>query len=215
MSRWRIAAVATALAGYALLSHGLMTWWPEQPWSIAVLFGPLLIGLLTTGLVKRHVPSLLGAAGLGLVLALVQQHDGGSRVEMLYVLQHAAMHAVMAYGFGITLRAGSTPLITQMAARLQRHLPDAQRVYTRRLTAVWCGYFIGMIGLSLLLYRLAPWSWWSFYCNVLTPLAALALFVGEYLLRYRLHPEFERVTLASAWQAWQATQGRPSVDARP
>ena len=120
MSHWRIAAVVAALAGYALLSHGLMAWWPEQPWSIAVLFGPLLGGLLIAGMARRHVPSLLGAAGLGGVLWLVQQHDGGSRVEMLYVLQHAAMHAVMAYGFGITLREGSTPLITQMAARLQR-----------------------------------------------------------------------------------------------
>ena len=38
--------------------------------------------------------------------------------------------------------------------------------------------------------------------------ATAGMFVGEYLVRYRLHPEFERVGLH---QAWRAYQGRPAV----
>jgi hypothetical protein len=30
----------------------------------------------------------------------------------------------------------------------------------------------------------------------------VVLFVGEYLLRYRLHPEFERATLSAAVRAY-------------
>jgi len=41
-----------------------------------------------------------------------------------------------------------------------------------------------------------------------TPLAIVALFIGEYLLRYRLHPEFERATLAQAVRAY-ADRGAP------
>ena len=35
-------------------------------------------------------------------------------------------------------------------------------------------------------------STWSLLANLLTPAVVAALFVGEHLLRYRLHPEFER-----------------------
>ena len=49
---------------------------------------------------------------------------------------------------------------------------------------------------------LAPFDVWAAFANLVTPLAILLLFVGEYLLRYRLHPEFERATLAQAVRAY-------------
>ena len=52
-----------------------------------------------------------------------------------------------------------------------------------------------MAALSLALYALAPFAAWAAFANLVTPLAMVLMFVGEYLLRYRLHPEFERATL--------------------
>jgi uncharacterized membrane protein len=43
---------------------------------------------------------------------------------------------------------------------------------------------------------------WATFANLLTPVAILVMFVGEYVLRYRLHPEFERATLAQAVRAY-------------
>jgi uncharacterized membrane protein len=60
-----------------------------------------------------------------------------------------------------------------------------------------------MIVVSLLIYALAPWPWWSLYGNVLTPLAAVSLFVGEYVVRYWRHPEWERVSLRTAFEAYR------------
>ena len=77
--------------------------------------------------------------------------------------------------------------------------------------SAWCLYFAGMVVLSLVLFAAAPWWVWSAFANLVTPLAAVALFVGEYLLRYRLHPEFERITLARALQAYRDT---PLIEAR-
>jgi hypothetical protein len=57
--------------------------------------------------------------------------------------------------------------------------------------------------LSLGIYGLAPWSWWSVFGNLLTPLSAAAFFVIEHQLRYHWHPEFERVTLRAMIHAWQ------------
>jgi uncharacterized membrane protein len=130
---------------------------------------------------------------------------GGADVNRLYVLQHAAIHASLAWTFAMTLRPGSTPLITLMAERIHEVFTPAMRAYTRWLTRLWVVFFLGMIGVSLLIYALAPWPWWSFFCNVLTPGAAITFFVVEYLLRYRRHPEFERATLAQAVKAYRAS----------
>ncbi len=199
---WRGAALAAGVVGYGLLSYALMTRWPDRPWTIAALFGPLLLGLAAAGLARRHGPTLLSCAGLA-ALVLWVGWRGGVDVQRLYVLQHAALHAMMAFGFGITLRAGATPLITQLAERLHQEFTPAMRHYTRQLTLAWALYFVGMIGISALLYLLAPWAWWSLFCSLLTPLSAVVFFVGEYVWRYRRHPEFERVTLAQAVQAYR------------
>ena len=53
-----------------------------------------------------------------------------------------------------------------------------------------------MAAISIGLFLFAPFDAWALFANLLTPLAMVLLFVGEFLLRYRLHPEFERATLA-------------------
>ena len=204
MPHWRIVAAAAALVAYALMSYALMAWWPDRVWSVAVLFGPMLVPIFLGGLARRHVPTLLGATALTALLVAVVLR-GGADVNRLYVLQHAAIHAMLASSFGITLRPGSTALITMMAGRIHTHFTPAMQVYTRQLTALWVAYFVAMIVLSLALYLLAPWVWWSFFCVVLTPLAAVLFFVGEHFWRYHRHPEFERVTLGRVLQAWRAT----------
>jgi len=212
MPSWRALAVALALAGYALLSHVLMVVAADRPWAILVLLGPLLLGASALALQQRHLPSLLGcmvtASGLW---AYVSAHESLHRIEHLYVLQHAGIHFAFGFLFGATLRPGATPLITAFARRVHRVIsPDLLR-YTRRLTWIWCLYFAAMVVLSLALFAMAPWWWWSVFANLATPVAAVTLFVGEYLLRYRLHPEFERVTLAQALQAYRDT---PLIEAR-
>ena len=204
MPRWRLLAAAAAFTAYALISWALMAWWPTSPWAVAALFGPLLVPLLVAAIVKRHVPSLAGAMALVALLAAVL-YRGGADVNRLYVLQHAGIHALIGWGFAITLRPGRTPLITMMAERIHRDFTPAMRDYTRWLTGLWVLYFVAMIGVSFALYLLAPWTWWAFYCSVLTPRAAMLFFVAEYGLRYWRHPEFERVSLAQVVQAWRAT----------
>ena len=61
--------------------------------------------------------------------------------------------------------------------------------YTRKVTVVWSVYFVLMAALSIgAVPALAPFAAWAMFANLLTPLAMALLFVGEFLLRYRLHP---------------------------
>ncbi|MFM2067483.1 MAG: hypothetical protein RLZZ584_2392 [Pseudomonadota bacterium] len=203
MPNWRILAALAVLPGYALASHQLMVHWPEQPWTVALLFGPLLGGVAAAAWWRRDRLTLAGCALVALVLGVVVQR-GGVGINLLYVLQHGAIHAMLAWTFGTTLRAGSTPLITALAEKVHERFAPGQRDYTRRLTAVWTAYFVVMIAVSLAIYLLAPWPWWSLYCNVLTPLAALAMFALEHAWRVLRHPDFERVQIARAIRAYQA-----------
>jgi uncharacterized membrane protein len=210
MSTWGVAAAALGLAAYSLLSWGLMARAPDRAWTVLALFGPLLLALTLAGAQRRHAPTLVGCAALAVLLVAVWWR-GGVDVNRLYVLQHAAIHAVLGWGFAITLRAGATPLITALAERVHAApLTPAMRAYTRRVTRFWVFFFAGMIALSLLLYALAPWGWWSFFCTVLTPLAAVAAFVAEFAWRRWRHPDFEAVSMRSALQAWREHDRRPT-----
>jgi len=203
MPRWRLLVAAAALVVYALVSWALMAWWPDSPWAVALLFGPLLVPMAVAALKQRQWLSLVAALALAAVLVLVVQR-GGAEVNRLYVLQHAAIHALLAWGFAITLRPGGTALITMMAERIHTVFTPEMRAYTRWLTGLWVWYFMAMIAVSFVVYLLAPWPWWSFYCSVLTPLAAIVFMVAEHWLRYQRHPQFERVSLTQVMQAWKA-----------
>jgi uncharacterized membrane protein len=120
----------------------------------------------------------------------------------LYVLQHGGIHLALAWTFGSTLRPGATPLITAMARTVHEVFTPEMQAYTRWLTRAWVIYFVGMVVLSLAIYMLAPWNWWSIFCNMLTPLFAVGFFVIEHVVRYWRHPHFERVSLRRALTAY-------------
>ncbi len=203
MTGWRVAAVLGLVAVYAVASHLLMTHASNHPWTVAALFGPLLAAAAWTGWQARQPRLLLGCALALVVLVGVVARGGVEDVNRLYVLQHAGIHLALAATFGITLRADATPLIVAMGEKIHRDFTADMRAYARRLTGAWVIYFVGMVIVSLAVYLLAPWPWWSFFCNLLTPLAALAFFVGEHVYRHWRHPHFEPVSLRAAWDAYQ------------
>ncbi|RZL08312.1 MAG: hypothetical protein EOP40_13510 [Rubrivivax sp.] len=205
MPLWRLLAAAAAFMAYALLSWSLMTWRPNSPWAVVMLLGPVIVPLLVAGVVKRHRLSLAGGL-LAMALLAALLYTGNTAMNRLYLLQHASVHALLGWGFAVTLRPGATPLITMMAERIHSEFTPAMRAYTRWLTGLWVLYFVAMIGVSFALYLFAPWPWWAFFCNVLTPLAAVLFFAVEHVLRYRRHPEFERVSLGQVVRAWRASE---------
>ncbi|MFT4268446.1 MAG: hypothetical protein QM586_14710, partial [Xenophilus sp.] len=123
--------------------------------------------------------------------------------DLLYVIQHAGINALLCGWFGGTLRAGRLSLIGQFAQRIHPLTP-AQHAYTTALTRVWTAYFAAAALLSVAVYASLPFAAWSMFSNLITPLGCGALFVGEHLLRYRLHPEFERTRLIDAVRAFYA-----------
>lgn len=204
---WRLAGTGAAIGAYAFVSHLLMVHAPDRAWSVAALFGPLWGALALGAWAKRHWPTLAFCAAALATIALVVARGGVEDIHLMYVLQHAGVHLTLAWAFGMTLRPGREALITSMAAHVHGAITAPLREYTRGLTRAWVVYFLAMVAVSFTLYAVAPWSTWSLFCNVITPLAAIGFFFAELVWRRLSHPEFESVSLARVWHAWQ--QRRP------
>jgi uncharacterized membrane protein len=198
---------------YAVASHGLMLHAADKPWAIAALLGPLLALVLGVALRRRDGAALtLTLLALGALAALVAQ-GGLVDVRRLYVAQHAGIHLLLFGGFAMSLLPGRMSLISMVAQRVHNPLSPSMLAYTRRITVLWAGYFIAMAVVSVWVYAACEWSTWSLLANLITPLVIVALFVGEYAVRYRLHPEFERSSLTDALHAYSRARPANEVEA--
>ena len=198
----RLLAVALAGAGYIFFSHWLMTRSPASPWDVVGVLTPMLAAVALGA--WRGGQRLLGVGAALAIGGLCVQALAGVTVPapLLYLAQHVGINLFLAVVFGSTLRAGRTPLITGMAARVHRTLTSDMAAYTRKLTLAWTLYFIAMALISLALYAFASFDTWALFANLLTPLAVAAMFGAEHLLRYRLHPEFERASVTDAVRSY-------------
>lgn len=208
MSWRRALGVGLAVAVYAVLSHWLITVDPSQPWLIAAPMLPFFFVTLLLAWRRRNA-GLAWFSALALAAFIgVAWWGRAADVGRLFLAQHAGIHLLLGISFGVTLRRGATPLITLMARAVHGDVAPAMAQYTRRLTGVWALYFVLMAGLSLALYAWAPWHAWSFFANVITPLSVAGFFALEYALRYRLHPEFERMSWQHGVQAYRRIMAR-------
>ena len=208
MSRWRLALLLLLGVAYAGLSHWMTLFHATEPWAVVVLLGPLwlaAVGFAASRFCRWGCSGsvLLGIAGF--VLVFLGEAGDPNR---LYVFQHVAINALLCGWFGSTLRGQGLPLITQFAQRVHP-LKGHMLAYTTQLTRIWTAYFAVVVLASIAIYLTRPFSDWSLFANVLSPVMVGVLFVGEHLVRYRLHPEFERTRLVDAVRAFYGTS---SVD---
>ena len=206
----RVAAVAVASVAYVLGTHWLMTAAHDSPWNVVGVLSPMLAAIALGAWRGGQRMLALGAAAL--IAALCAQALLGVHVsaQALYVVQHAGINVFLAVLFGATLRAGHKPFITGLAERVHTVFTPEMAAYTRKATLAWTLYFVGMAVVSLLLYAFAPFDAWALFANLLTPLAVALMFGGEYLLRYWLHPEFERTSVADAVRAYMQSGQAPA-----
>jgi uncharacterized membrane protein len=206
----RVGAIALASVAYVLATHWLMTRAHASPWNVVGVLTPMLVaiavGAWRAGQHGLGAVAALAVAGL-CALALLGVDVSP---QVLYLAQHVGVHLFLAFGFGSTLRAGHTALISTLAARVHRGLTPAMAVYTRKVTLAWTLYFVGMAIVSVALYAFTDFDTWAVFANLLTPVAVVVMFAAEYLLRYRLHPEFERTSVADAVRSYLHDRKAPA-----
>jgi len=200
--RLRYVVIALVAAAYIFGSQWLMTHAPESAWAVVALLSPMLIAVMLGAWRAKHRWLSVGATVLLAALCAAALFGAHVSAQLLYLAQHVGVNLFLGAWFASTLRPGGQALISQLAGRV-RPLTPGKALYTRKLTFAWVVFFVAIVAVSISLYALAPFDTWALFANVGTPVAVGAMFVGEYLLRYRLHPEFERTTLGDAIRAYR------------
>nr|WP_298522247.1 hypothetical protein [uncultured Halomonas sp.] len=167
-----------------LLLGLLMLAWPLLVFFLLPQGGGVFLLALGVALVSWRLPP--GYKRWGLLLALIVSilallgyvHLG---VRAWPVLINAALFALFAW----SLRHPPS-LIERLARRQEPDLPPSGVRYTRRVTQLWCGFFLvnGSIALWTSLY--ADLSTWALYNGGIAYGLTGALFAGEWCVRQRV-----------------------------
>ena len=124
----------------------------------------------------------------------------------LYFVQHVGTNALLAWVFGHTLIAGSTPLIVSFARIVDPVLPAEIEAYARKVTLAWTLFFVSTCVISAVLFLAASLPVWSTFAVLLQWPSVVIFFVGEYALRRYLFREFEHASLKAGFDAYRSHQ---------
>lgn len=126
-------------------------------------------------------------AGAAAVLGLAAGLGNDALPLKLYpVLVNAAMLAV----FGASL-AKPPSMIERFARMTEPDLSPEGVAYTRRVTQVWCGFFVVNGALALATALAASQEVWALYNGLVAYLLMGLLFAGEWLVRRRVKAQAE------------------------
>jgi len=149
-----------------------------EPRALALL---LLALALARYLASRSRQALIVALA-GLVLAALTAAFNQKLPLKLYPV---AMNAAMLALFGASLIKG--PTVVERLARLHEPQLDAHGVaYTRRVTQVWCAFFVANGGIALATALWAGEQAWALYNGLIAYLLMGLLMGGEWLVRRRV-----------------------------
>lgn len=166
-----------------LVYFGLMNFTPRAVALVlvAIALGRLLAERLYSPAIKQVSGSsiaLLAASAVGVIYTLLS----GSEMGLLFypVLINVTLLILFSYSL---LRP---PSIIERLARLQEpELPDSGVLYTRKVTYVWCVFFLVNGSIAAVTITIGR-DWWALYNGVIAYLLMGALFLAEWVIRQRV-----------------------------
>ena len=179
-----------------------MKQWPR----VALIAASVLYPLLWYAGRERGIFPLLASAMLvlWLVRACLVRSRGERTVALIMaaffvlalVLQQPAslywypvgVNLLMFILFFTSLHAEQS-IVERMARLQQPDLPARAVAYTRRVTQIWCAFFVVNGSIAALLALLGAHRAWAIYTGLIAYILMAALFAGEYLYRRRIMVE--------------------------
>nr|WP_225937009.1 hypothetical protein [Myxococcus sp. RHSTA-1-4] len=170
-----------ALLGLLSLAYPLLVYYGlgrfEPRWMALPLAGMAVVRAVAT----RERVWLAAAAG-ALVLAAASMLGNHALPLKLYpVLVNTMLLTVFA-----TSLAWPPSVIERLARLREPELPPSGVAYTRRVTQVWCGFFVFNGGMALATALWASDATWALYNGLLSYGLMGLLFAGEWVVRRRV-----------------------------
>jgi uncharacterized membrane protein len=200
--RARAAVAVTVSVAFAIAAHfAIVEGLTAQAGALLSLV-PLAFLLLWHARRSSRPLAGLGLAAIAAVAAWLAFPALKAHFPSLFFVEHAGGQLVLAFLFGSTLVGGRVPLVTRFALLIHGELPTGVERYTRKVTIAWTAFFVVLFTLSCALYLGGFLAAWSLLANILTPVLVCAMFAVEYVVRYRLFPDWERVSVLGGIQAF-------------
>jgi uncharacterized membrane protein len=176
-----VSRILTIFAVLLTLTYPLAVWLAEGRVEPRVMAAFLVLTGLTRlpALLFDHATHWWLSAISVLVIAAIWA-NGSLPLKLYPVLVNGALLAMFAYSLL------APPTVVERLARLREpDLPAKAIAYTRRVTQMWCGFFVinGCAALLTALY--ASSALWWFYNGFIAYLLIGLLFAGEYCVRHR------------------------------
>jgi uncharacterized membrane protein len=149
----------------------------EPRWLALLLLALALLRAIAT----RQAVWLVAAAGAGLLALLATVFNQALPLKLYPALVNAVMLAVFAASLVFP-----PPVIERIARLTEPDLPPHAVAYTRRVTQVWCGFFVINGSLALATALWASDRAWAVYNGGIAYLLMGALFGIEWLVRQRV-----------------------------
>jgi uncharacterized membrane protein len=198
----RTALIAAAGACIALVAH--LTIVERFPAALGATLCLLPLAFVVVGVLRRTTHP--GVTLLAIAAAAAALWMGWTSLERRFTdvlfVEHLAFNLGLAFFFGRTLAAGREPLCTRFARLLHGSLPPEVERYTARITLAWTLFFLAVAALAAALYAMRFIVAWSLLVNAGTPVLVGAMFAGEYLVRMRALPHWERVGVLEGMRAF-------------
>lgn len=184
MSGARSLPVVPLLTGLLLLAWPFLIWFGLAHNSLHWLL-PLMALLLFLRFRQtrqqagplRVVTQMVAAAGITLCIAsyLLKTHQ-------LLLFYPVVVNGVMLAVFGGSLWS-TMPIIERLARLRERELPETAVRYTRRVTQIWCAFFIINGGIALFTALYGDMPLWTLWNGMISYLLMGTLMAGEWLVR--------------------------------
>ncbi|QGU88075.1 hypothetical protein [Erwinia sorbitola] len=175
------------LTGLLLVLWPFLVWFslthPQYRWLLPLM--ALLFVLRWLGL--RHQVGAFAAAGKWLAVA----GAGLCAASMLLRDHHlllwypVAVNAILLLLFASSLFS-AMPLVERLARLREAELPPRAVAYTRRVTQVWCLFFLFNGGVALVTCLQNTLLWWTWWNGLISYLLIGLLMAGEWCVRQRI-----------------------------
>ncbi len=150
-----------------------------EPWKMAAILIVLLLIRLAASYSSKHWSTPLLVAGIAYCVFAMWSNQLGA-LRLYPVLVNGLM--LMIFGWSLF---SPTSLVERLARMQHPDLPPEGVIYTRRVTQVWCGFFIVNGTLALITALWASMEIWSLYNGLIAYVLMWILFSAEYLVRIR------------------------------
>jgi uncharacterized membrane protein len=128
---------------------------------------------------------------------------------------HAAAYTVLLSWFVLSLRPPTSgrphrePVVTVLARRMRRTMPDPVVRYTRRVTVAWCVFFAAQLAMSAGLVVAAPLSVWASFISVWNVPLIAAMVLVEFACRSILMRREQRTGLVATLAGMRQISSAP------